>query len=55
MTVFDKSIAPDFLVLVPARKGSKRLPNKKRFSIGNRSLLWRTLDTIEYLDCQNRL
>ena len=49
MTVFDKSIAPDFLVLVPARKGSKRLPNKNRFSIGNRSLLWRTLDTIRIL------
>jgi CMP-N,N'-diacetyllegionaminic acid synthase len=49
MTVFDKSIAPDFLVLVPARKGSKRLPNKNRFSIGNRSLLWRTLDAIKTL------
>lgn len=37
----------DVLVLVPARKGSKRLPNKNRLFIGGKSLLWRTLNVVK--------
>tara|TARA_B110001452_G_scaffold266772_1_gene274533 strand:- start:2710 stop:3426 length:717 start_codon:yes stop_codon:yes gene_type:complete len=37
----------DVLVLVPARKGSKRLPHKNRLQLGNASLLKRTVGVIK--------
>ena len=42
-------IPRDLLVLVPARKGSKRLPHKNRMWVGDKSLLQRTIDVVNRL------
>lgn len=36
----------DSVAIIPARKGSKRIPNKNRLSIGGSSLLQRTVESI---------